>query len=164
MRDYRQKKKGVFIGLIEGIHDAQFKDDDVKLDDSSRKRAIQTIIKKGNLNNQTYGDLKTTRVAIEEFQISFTEKERKYEVKAFKVPGVFMKPKIDPDSRDNLLIPQKDSKVIHLHPGLSREYYNMISKLFKSYASVSTEWVTLRTLLTVDQNRYSAGQEIPQVR
>lgn len=69
-----------------------------------------------------------------------------------------MKLKINISSKDNILIPNKERKQIHLHPGFSREYYNLTSRLFKGYATLSTEWITLRTILIVNQNIYSPGQ------
>lgn len=42
------------------------------------------------------------------------------------------------------------------------EYFIIIDTLFHNYASISTEYVKIRTFLIVDQGLYKPGQEIVQ--
>lgn len=102
-------------------------------------------------------------VTIEHYEITYTEKESKYNVKVNTVPAVFMRNKICPESKDNLLIPQRTTREIALLKTVSHEYFFVIDEIFKTFGNVTTESIVIKTNLKVDQNLYKPCQQVPHV-
>lgn len=46
---------------------------------------------------------------------------------------------------------------------MNHEYFFVIDEIFKTFGSVTTESITIKTNLKVDQNLYKPSQQVPHV-
>ena len=127
---------------------------------NNKRKAIEMMAMKGNLENRDFEKLQTIQVKIEEFELRESFNSYEYEVTYRKVPEIYLHIQPSLDKRNNIFIPEKKVKVFQLNRLINMHYFRIVDYLFQKYSNHATEIIFLKTFVNVDQSLYEPGMEI----